>query len=59
MNTFTAVVKFISIPDLRYAGEKQTAIVNPTIELLAPYGSGDTFTIDSVAWGKEIGRAHV
>ena len=52
MNTFTAVVKFISIPDIRYAGDNQTAVIKPTIELLAPYGSGDTFTISSVAWGK-------
>ena len=52
MNIFTAVVKFVRRPDMRYTGDNQTAAINPTLELLAKYGSGDSFTINSVAWGK-------
>ena len=52
MNIFTAVVKLVRKSDIRYAGDNQTAVINPTLELLAKYGSNDSFTIDSVAWGK-------
>ena len=52
MNIFTAVVKFVCSSELRYAGDNQTAVINPTLELLAKYGSNDSFTINGVAWGK-------
>ena len=52
MNNFTAVVEFASIPEMRYTGDNQTAITNPTLRLMTPYGSGDAFTINSVAWGR-------
>ena len=52
MNIFTAVVKFVCSSDMRYVGDNQTAVINATLELLAKYGSNDSFTIDSVAWGK-------
>lgn len=52
MNNFAAIVRFVSIPEMRYAGDNQTAIANPILELMARYGSCDTFTINSIAWGK-------
>lgn len=52
MNNFIAIARFSSIPDLRYTGDNQTAITNPTIELMTRYGTGETFSINSVAWGK-------
>ena len=52
MNIFTAVVKLVRSSEMRYVGDNQTAIVNLTLELLAKYGTNDSFTINGVAWGK-------
>ena len=52
MNIFTAAAKFVRRSDIRHVGDNQTAVINLTLELLAKYGSNESFTIDSVAWGK-------
>lgn len=52
MNDFTAVIEFASTPEIRYTSESQTAIVTPKVKLMARYGAGETFTIESVAFGK-------
>lgn len=56
MNNFTGIVEFSRKFEMRYTGDNQTPIANPQLALMVRYGSGDTFTIQSVAWGKMAER---
>ncbi len=52
MNDFTAIFKIASTPEMRYTSESQTPIVTPKVKLMVRYGGEETFTIESVAFGK-------